>query len=57
MAGLLRGGGAGHKGKNNSLNFFLLTEKKYILLKTTYQNIITVDVGKVVVFYQVCCNI
>ena len=29
---------------------------KDILLKTTFQNINTGNVGKVVVFYQVCCN-
>ena len=57
MAGSLRGEGGGKgqaiKEKISFFNFFYLCcylKIKYILLKTTYHNINTGNVGKVVVF-------
>ena len=60
MAGPLRGGGVRKKELfwELYLLFCCYLKIKDILLKTTYQNINTDNVGKVVfvVFYQVCCN-
>ena len=53
MAGPLRGVGKGQAIKEKRTFFILLLfENKDILLKTTYQNINTGNVGKVIVFYQ-----